>query len=125
VSAIYRSRLAVVLPLLLGLLLGACSRDAGPGLLARAEDKQAELVTRGIHPNDRAWDEVLQILYLIPENSKAWPEAQRRIVRIKEMQRTPLPPRPLSRPGVPDGGSPSLDEHGHPPHPHEGADSGM
>ncbi|MFL5359166.1 hypothetical protein [Archangium sp.] len=118
-SLIHRRR-QVVVPLLLGmLLLGACSRDAGPGLLAQAEDKQAELVTRGVRPDDPAWDQVLQILYLIPPDSKARPEAERRISRIKELQSTRLPPRPLARPDEEDGGSPSLDEHGHPMAPHE------
>ncbi len=120
-SAIYRSRRAVV-PLLLGVLLtlGACNRDAGPGLLASAGKKHAELVERGVPPKDPAWDAVIGELELIPPGSKAYAEAQRRLSRLKELRTTPLPRRPLSRPGVPEGGSHSLDEQGLHPHDHSG-----
>lgn len=119
-SAIHRSR-RVVVPLLLGglLLLGACHKDEGPERLARAEAKYAELVERGVTPGDPAWDGVIAELESVPRDSKARPEAERRIARIKELQVTRLPPRPLARPDEEDGGSPSLDEHGHPMEPHE------
>ena len=111
----YRRRPAVV-PLLLGLLLalGACRRDEGPERLARAEAKYAALVERGVTPSDPAWDEVIAELESVPRDSKAWPEAERRLAVLRELRSTPLPRRPLSRPDEPDGGSPSLDEHGHP-----------
>lgn len=120
-SPIYRSR-RVVVPLLLGVLLtvGACKRDAGPEQLARAEAKHAELVERGVSPRDPAWDAVIGELEKVPADSKAYAEAQRRLTRLEALRSTPLPRRPLSRPGVPEGGSPSLDEHGHPPHAHPG-----
>jgi hypothetical protein len=126
VSPIYRSRRTVV-PLLLGLLvgLGACKRDAGPEQLARAEAKHAELVERGVPPKDPAWDAVIAELEKVPPDSKVHAEAQRRLTRLRELRSTPLPRRPLSRPGVPEGGSPSLDEHGHPMHAHpEDTDGG-
>ena len=125
-SPIYRSRRTWV-PLLVGLLvgLGACKRDAGPELLARAQARHAELVERGVPPVDPAWEEVIRELEKVPPDSQVHAEAQRRLTRLRELRSTPLPPRPLSRPGVPEGGSPSLDEHGHPPHSHEGADGGM
>ena len=125
-SPIYRSRRTVV-PLLLGLLmsLGACKRDEGPEQLARAEAKHAELVERGVPPRDPAWDAVIAELEKVPPDSKAHAEAQRRLTRLRELRSTPLPRRPLSRPGVPEGGSPSLDEHGHPMHAHpEDTDGG-
>lgn len=124
-SPINRSRRAVV-PFLLGILLtlGACKRDAGPEQLARAEAKHAELVERGVPVKDPAWDAVLGELEKVPPDSKSFAEAQRRISRLRELRSTPLPRRPLSRPGVPEGGSPSLDEHGHPPHAHPGESDG-
>ncbi len=124
-SAIYRSRRAVG-PLLVGLLvvLGACKRDVGPEVLARAEAKHAELLERGVSPMDPAWDAVIGELEKVPPDSKVYPEAQRRLTRLKELRSTPLPRRPLSRPGVPEGGSPSLDEHGHPMHAHPGESDG-
>jgi hypothetical protein len=125
VSPIYRSRRAVV-PLLLGLLvaLGACKRDEGPELLARAGAKHAELVERGVPAKDPAWDAVIAELEKVPPDSKSHAEAQRRLSRLRELRSTPLPPRPLSRPGVPEGGSTSLDEHGHPMHAHPGETDG-
>ncbi|PTL81404.1 hypothetical protein [Vitiosangium sp. GDMCC 1.1324] len=114
-SPIHRNRRAVV-PLLLGLVLslGACHRDEGPERLARAEAKYADLVERGINPSDPAWDVVIAELESVPQDSKARPEAERRLKLLRERRSIPLPPRPLSRPDEPDGGSPSLDEHGHP-----------
>ncbi|WP_375768160.1 hypothetical protein NR798_41845 [Archangium gephyra] len=124
-SPIYRSRRTLV-PLLLGALLsvGACKKDEGPELLARAEAKHAELVERGVPPKDPAWEAVLGELRKVPPDSKAYAEAQRRLSRLEELRSTPLPRRPLSRPGVPEGGSPSLDEHGHPMHAHPGETDG-
>jgi hypothetical protein len=114
VSLTHRSSPTVV-PLVLCLLLSlaACKRDEGPERLARAEAKYAELVERGVPPANPAWDAVIAELESVPRDSKARPEAERRLAALREL-REPLPPRPLARPGVPDGGSPSLDEHGHP-----------
>ncbi len=124
-SPINRSGRAMV-PLLLGVLLalGACKRDAGPEQLARAEAKHAELVERGVSPRDPAWDAVIAELEKVPPDSKSFAEAQRRVTRLRELRSTPLPRRPLSRPGVPEGGSHSLDEQGHPPHVHPGERDG-
>ena len=101
--------------LLLGLVLAlmACSRDEGPERLAEAQKKYADLVERGVPPRDAAWDPVFTELASIPVGSKARPEAERRLALLKELRSTPLPRRPLSIPGEEDGGSPSLDEHGH------------
>lgn len=117
-SPIYRNHRAGPLLLTLLLTLGACHRDEGPERLARAEAKYAELVERGVPPRDPAWDGVIVGLESVPRDSKAWPEAERRLKILRERRSTPLPPRPLARPDEPDGGSPSLDEHGHPAEPH-------
>jgi hypothetical protein len=114
-----------VLLLVLGALaLGACRKDEGPERLARAEAKYAQLVERGVPPRDPAWEAVIAEFDAVPRDSKARPEAERRIATLRQL-REPLPRRPLRRPGVPEEGSPSLDEHGHPPHAHEDADGGM
>jgi hypothetical protein len=115
VSAIHRSRRAAraLVPLLL-LLLGACHKDEGPERLARAEAKYAELVERGVTPGDPAWEGVIAELESVPRDSKARPEAERRLATLKELRSTRLPSRPLARPDEEDGGSPSLDEHGEP-----------
>jgi len=114
-SHTHRSRPTVVLLVLGALALGACRKDEGPERLARAEAKHAALVERGASPKDPGWEAVIAELESVPRDSKAWPEAERRLTTLKQLRSTPLPPRPLSRPGEPDGGSPSLDEHGHPP----------
>jgi hypothetical protein len=115
VSPIHRSRWAAraLLPALL-LLLGACHKDEGPERLARAEAKYAELVERGVRPDDPAWDGVIAELESVPRDSKARPEAERRLATLKELRSTRLPRRPLARPDEPDGGAESLDEHGDP-----------
>jgi hypothetical protein len=122
-SPIYRSRPAVLLLILGALTLGACRKDEGPERLARAEAKYAELVERGVPPKDPAWDAVIAEFESVPRDSKARPEAEQRLTALRRI-REPIPRRPLSRPGEPDGGSPSLDVHGH-AHPEEGDDSGM
>ncbi|AKJ07671.1 Hypothetical protein AA314_09297 [Archangium gephyra] len=106
------------------LTLGACKQDKGPEQLARAEVKHAELVERGVPPKDPAWDAVIAELEKVPPDSKSFAEAQRRLSRLKELRTTPLPRRPLSRPGVPEGGSHSLDEQGLHPHDHPGETDG-
>jgi hypothetical protein len=114
VSLTYRSHPTVV-PLVLCLLLGmgACKRDEGAERLARAKAKYAELLEQGVPMGNPAWEAVIAELESVPGDSKARPEAEQWLATLREL-RTPLPPRPLARPGVPDGGSPSLDEHGHP-----------
>nr|AYM53178.1 hypothetical protein [Melittangium boletus] len=104
------------LPLLaLLLLLGAaCQRDEGPEQLARAQASYLALVERGVPPSDPGWDAVIAEFEAVPRDSKARPEADKRIAALKQLHGTKLPRRPLSRPNEPDGGSPSLDEHGHP-----------
>jgi hypothetical protein len=109
-----RRRSTVVLLLLGALALGACRKDEGPERLARAETTYAALVERGVPLKAPAWEAVITELESVPRDSKAWPEAERRLTTLKQLRSTPLPPRPLSRPGEPDGGAPSLDEHGHP-----------
>lgn len=102
------------LPLGLVLSLVACSRDEGPERLADAQRKYADLVERGIPPRDPAWDPVFSELESIPVGSKVRLEAERRLKLLRELRSTPLPRRPLSIPSELDGGSPSLDEDGHP-----------
>ena len=109
-----RNRRTVVLLVLGALALGACRKDEGPERLTRAEAKYSALVERGVSPKDPAWDAVITELESVPRDSKAWPEAERRLTTLRELRSTPLPRRPLSRPGEPEGGSLSLDEHGHP-----------
>ena len=113
-SLIYRCRRTLVLLVLAALALSACTRDEGPERLARAEAQYAQLVEQGVPPRDPAWDAVIAGFESVPRDSKAWPEAERRLALLRELRTTPLPRRPLSRPDEPDGGSPSLDEHGHP-----------
>ncbi len=55
----------------------------------------------------------LRQLESVPQDSKARPEADKRLKLLHELRSTHLPRRPLSIPGEPDGGSPSLDEQGH------------
>jgi hypothetical protein len=103
----------VLLPLLL-LCASACRRDEGPDQLARAQASYQALVEQGVPPSDPRWEGIIAEFESVPRDSKAWPEAEKRLLVLQQLHGTKLPPRPLSRPGEPDGGSPSLDEHGHP-----------
>jgi len=90
-------------------LAGACRQDTeGPKQLARAEARYAELVEQGVSPRDPAYDAVISDLEAVPQDSRARPEAQRRLDALRAL-RSPLPPRPLGRPGE-DGGDSG---HGH------------
>jgi hypothetical protein len=106
-SATSHRYLAALLLVLAGVGLGACRQDTeGPQRLARAEARYAELVTQGVPVRDPAYDAVITELEAVPQDSRARPEAQRRLEALHAL-RSPLPPRPLGRPGE-DGG-----EHGH------------
>jgi hypothetical protein len=90
-------------------LAGACRQDTeGPQRLARAEARYAQLVEQGVPPRDPAYDAVISELEAVPQDSRAHPEARRRLEALRAL-RSPLPPRPLGRPGE-DGGDSS---HGH------------
>jgi hypothetical protein len=102
-SPTHRYRRAAPLLLVLGALsLGACRRDEGPQRLARAERLYVDLVERGVPPGHPAYEDVIAQLEAVPRDSTAWPEAGRRLETLRAL-RTPLPPRPLGRPGE-DGG---------------------
>ena len=107
------SRGLLLAVLLLG-ALPACKRDEGPERLARAEAQYTDLVDRGVPLQDPAWEAVIAAYEAVPPDSKARVQAEQRLAVLRERRAVPLPRRPLSRPGVPEGGSPSLDEHGHP-----------
>jgi hypothetical protein len=97
VSTSLQRRLAV-LGCMLGLLvLPGC--DKGPDQLAKAEAKYSDLIQRGVPPTDPAWDEVVDALHSIPKDSKARPEAERRLAAVEAL-RGRLPPRPLATPGA-------------------------
>ena len=104
---------SVLLPLLL-VLAPACRRDEGPARLAHAQESYRALVDQGVPPSDPRWEGIIAEFESVPRDSKVWPEAQARLEALRQLHGTQLPRRPLSRPGEPDGGSPSLDEHGHP-----------
>jgi hypothetical protein len=101
--------------LLLGaLVLGACRRDEeGPRRLARADALYRELVERGVPPRDPAYEAVLTELEAVPEDSRARPEAERRLSALRAL-RSPLPPRPLGRPGQGEADGGHEEAHGHP-----------
>ncbi|WP_434384139.1 hypothetical protein [Melittangium boletus] len=100
--------------LLLALLSAGCPRDTGPERLARAQASYQALVEQGVPPSDPRWEAIITEFEGVPRDSPVWPEAEKRIATLKKLHATPLPRRPLSRPGEPDGGSLSLDEHGRP-----------
>jgi hypothetical protein len=81
-----------------GLALSGCSRDPGPELLKKADQRYQELITQGTMPQDAAWNDVVTQLEAIPKDSKARPDAERRLTALKAAQVKP-PPRPLARPG--------------------------
>lgn len=88
------------------LLLPGC--DEGPKQLAQAEAKYADLVGRGVAPRDPAWDSVIAAFEAIPKDSKARPEAERRLEALRALRGT-LPPRPLATPGVTGPGADAVE----------------
>jgi hypothetical protein len=52
-----------------------------------------------VSPKDPAWDSVIAAFEAIPKNSKARPEAERRLETLRAL-RGNLPPRPLATPGA-------------------------
>jgi hypothetical protein len=81
-----------------GLALSGCSRDPGPELLQKADQRYQELISQGTLTQDAAWNDVVTQLEAIPKDSKSRPEAERRLAALKAAQAKP-PPRPLARPG--------------------------
>jgi hypothetical protein len=91
----------------LGLLvLPGC--DEGPKQLARAEAQYSELIQRGVPPRDPAWDAVIAAFEAIPKDSRARPEAERRLEVLRTLRGT-LPPRPLATPGATGPGTDELE----------------
>nr|WP_242589245.1 hypothetical protein [Corallococcus macrosporus] len=86
--------------LLAGLLaLSGCSTDPGPEQLRKAEARYQELIDRKLAAQDPAWAEVAAQFEAIPKDSKARPEAEKRLAALKTA-REKIPPRPLARPGA-------------------------
>jgi hypothetical protein len=95
---------AVVLP---GVLLGpGCDRSAEQ--LQKAEAQYADLVQRGVHPRDPAYDAVMAAFEAVPKGSQGRPEAERRLAALRALRGT-LPPRPLATPAAPGPGLDALD----------------
>jgi hypothetical protein len=88
------------------LVLPGC--DEGPKQLARAEAQYSDLIQRGVPPRDPAWDAVIAAFEAIPKDSKARPEAERRMEVLRTLRGT-LPPRPLATPGAAGPGTDALE----------------
>lgn len=89
-------------------LWGLPGCDKGPEQLAQAEAQYADLVGRGVAPRDPAWDSVIATFEAIPRDSKARPEAERRLQALKAL-RGNLPPRPLATPGATGPGTDAVE----------------
>ncbi|MBZ4336396.1 MULTISPECIES: DUF3987 domain-containing protein [unclassified Corallococcus] len=86
--------------LLAGLLaLSGCSTDPGPEQLKKAEERYQELINQNLAAQDPAWAEVAAQFEAVPKDSKARPEADKRLAALKAAQEK-VPPRPLARPGA-------------------------
>jgi len=102
-----RQRRLAALTCVLGLLvLPGC--DDGPKQLAQAEARYTDLVSRGVSPKDPAWDSVIAAFEAIPKDSKARPEAERRLGTLRAL-RGNLPPRPLATPGATGPGTDAVE----------------
>lgn len=86
--------------LLAGLLaLSGCSNDPGQEQLQKAEGRYQELINQNLSAQDPAWAELAAQFEAIPQDSKARPEAEKRLAALKAA-REKIPPRPLARPGA-------------------------
>ncbi len=97
---------AAVLLCLAVLMLPGC--DKGPEQLAKAEAQYADLVQRGVHPKDPAYDAVIAAFEAIPRDSKARAAADERLAALRAV-RGRLPPRPLATPGATGPGTDAVD----------------
>jgi hypothetical protein len=82
--------------------------DEGPKQLAQAEAQYADLIARGVPPREPAWDAVIAAFEAIPRDSKARPEAERRLEALRTL-RGALPPRPLATPGAAGPGTDAVE----------------
>nr|AYM54046.1 hypothetical protein [Pyxidicoccus fallax] len=100
-------RFAATVPLALALLFTpGC--DKGPEQLRDADAQYRALIERKVPPRDTAWDAVIAALDAVPKDSKARPEADRRLAAIRTL-RGDLPPRPLATPGATGAGASEAD----------------
>jgi hypothetical protein len=107
------TRPIVLAALLLGLLAGpGCDRGrAGKeaqAKLAQAEALYAELVGRGVHPRDPAFDAAIAAFEAVPPGTPARQAAEQRLGAIRALRGT-LPPRPLATPGATGLGTDAVD----------------
>ncbi|WP_342376574.1 hypothetical protein NVS55_35310 [Myxococcus stipitatus] len=103
--AFRRLRAALSLALCLVVPIGC---DSGPKLLRQADEKYAALVDRRVPPSDPAWNEVIEALEKVPRDSKARPDAEKKLAAIQGL-RGALPPRPLATPGATGPGTEEAD----------------
>ena len=111
----HRSPLALLTLLLAPLLLlPACKGDEGPERLARADARYAALVESGLQAAPQAsgpdprLTALIQEYEAIPHDSKAWPQAQKRLDALRALSHRP-PPRPLAVPGSTGPGASAAD----------------
>jgi hypothetical protein len=100
--------LALALPALL--LLPACTEDEGPERLAQADARYTALVEAGVQgsANDPRVAALIRDYEAIAPDSKAWPQAQKRLAALRALA-APLPPRPLAVPGSSGPGATAAD----------------
>ena len=98
--------------LLLALLLcTACQKqDEGPERLRQADARYEALVAGGVQsaPADPRVQALIQEYEAIPEDSKARPQAEKRLAALRGLTRRP-PPRPLAVPGSEGPGASAAD----------------
>jgi hypothetical protein len=107
---VLRSRLLLLPALLSALLLPACKEDEGPERLARADQHYTALVESGVQSSagDPRVSALIREYEAIPQGSKAYPQAQKRLAALRALATRP-PPRPLAVPGSSGPGATAAD----------------
>ena len=105
-----RSLLLPALLLLAAPLLGACKGDDGPERLRQADARYEALVAGGVQsaPADPRVQALIREYEAIPQDSKARPQAEKRLAALRGLTRRP-PPRPLAVPGSEGPGASAAD----------------
>ena len=97
---------------LLGLLvLPGCQdnrREEAQVQFQKAETQYRELLERGVHPTDAAFDAVIAAFEAVPPGTKARHEAEARLQTLRTL-RGGLPPQPLAVPGATGPGTDEVD----------------